>query len=150
MHSLGTALSSTLLTRRDAIRVGTTITAATVLPLGLLGAEGRRRVVVWSEGTAPDDKVYREDVNTAIAVGLKKHLHGWEIETANLASPEQGCSENSLKRCDVLIWWGHKRHAEVKNEHVDRIVRRVKEEGMGFIPVHSSHFAKANRRLRSL
>jgi len=120
--------------------------AAAALPVRLLAAENRR-VVVWSEGTAPDDKVYLQDINTAIADGLKQHLKSWDIETANLKSPEQGCTEDSLKRCDVLIWWGHKRHDDVKDEYVDRIVRRVKDEGMGFIAVHSSHFAKANKRL---
>ena len=134
-------------TRRGVLGLGATLAAAAVLPRRLLGAESRRRVVVWSEGTAPDDKVYPQDINVAIANGLKKHLQGWDIETANLRSPEQGCSEDSLKRCDVLIWWGHKRHDDVKNEYVDRIVRRVREEGMGFISVHSSHYAKANKRL---
>jgi trehalose utilization protein len=135
------------LTRRGALSLGATLIAAATLPVRLLGAEGKRRVVVWSEGTAPDDQVYPQDINTAIADGLKKHLKGWDIETANLKSPDQGCSEDSLKRCDVLIWWGHKRHDDVKDEFVSRIVRRVKEEGMGFISVHSSHYAKPNKRL---
>jgi len=47
----------------------------------------------------------------------------------------------------VLIWWGHKRHGQVRNELVDKIVKRVKEEGMGFIALHSSHFAKPNQKL---
>ncbi|MCB1129279.1 MAG: ThuA domain-containing protein, partial [Verrucomicrobiae bacterium] len=68
-------------------------------------------------------------------------------ETAGINDSEQGCSEDSLNRCDVLIWWGHKRHDNVKDEYVDRIERRVKQEGMGFIAVHSSHFAKPNKRL---
>jgi trehalose utilization protein len=47
----------------------------------------------------------------------------------------------------VLIWWGHKRHGEVKDELVNKIVKRVKEDGMGFISLHSSHFAKPNKAL---
>lgn len=106
-----------------------------------------RRVVVWSEGTAPDDKVYPQDINTAIAESLRKSLPDWTVETATLSDPEQGCSEASLSKCDVLMWWGHKKHGEVKDANVQRIVRRVKEEGMGFISLHSSHFAKPNIRL---
>ncbi len=139
--------ASSRLTRREAFGLGAALAASAVVPAQLLGADRARRVVVWSEGTAPEDKVYPQDINGAIADGLKKHLRGWQIETANLKSPEQGCSADSLKRCDVLIWWGHKRHDDVKDEYVDRIVRRVKEEGMGFIALHSSHFAKPNRRL---
>ena len=47
----------------------------------------------------------------------------------------------------MLIWWGHKKHDDVKNELVDKIVKRVKEDGMGFISLHSSHFAKPNKKL---
>lgn len=111
-----------------------------------LAAEPKRRVVVWAEGTAPDDKVYPADVNTAIAEGLKP-LSGWEAIVAGLRDPDQGVSEERLNGTDVLIWWGHKRHGEVKDELVQRIVRRVKEEGMGFISIHSSHFAKPYKAL---
>jgi len=113
----------------------------------LLDQSARFRVVVWSEGTASADKAYPKDINTAIADGLRKNLTGWKIETATITDPDQGCSEASLSKCDVLIWWGHKRHDDVKDENVARIVRRVKEGGMGFIAVHSSHFAKPNKKL---
>jgi trehalose utilization protein len=132
------------LNRRSFIGMAAAATGAMLIPSTMAAT---RRVVVWSEGTAPEDKVYPQDINGAIADGLKKKLSGWTIETATLSDPEQGCSEASLAKCDVLIWWGHKKHGEVKDEHVARIVRRVKEEGMGFISVHSSHFAKANKRL---
>jgi trehalose utilization protein len=136
------------LSRRDAIKWGAAAFAAAALgPLPAHGAATKPRVVVWSEGTAPDDKVYPQDINTAIAAGLKKLLAGWTVETATLADPDQGASEGSLQSCDVLIWWGHKRHDDVKDAVVDRIMKRVKEGGMGFIPIHSSHYAKANRRL---
>jgi trehalose utilization protein len=123
------------------------VAAASSLLVPKSSAATQRRVVVWSEGTAPDDKAYPKDINTAIADGLRKKLDGWVIETASLNDPEQGCSEASLPKCDVLIWWGHKKHGDVKDEYVARIVKRVKEEGMGFIGVHSAHFAKPNRRL---
>ena len=132
--------------RRSLLRAGLTAAAAAALPQ-LHAATKPRRVVVWAEGTAPADKVYPADVNTAIAEGLKELLPEWKVETAGIADPEQGCSAESLNACDVLIWWGHKRHGDVRDEYVDRIVRRVKEEGMGFISVHSSHFAKPNKRL---
>ena len=109
-------------------------------------AQATRCVVVWSEGTAPK-KVYPNDINSAIAEGLLKDLTGWEVVKANLSDPDQGLPSSLLNRADVLIWWGHQRHDQVKDELVDRIVKRVKEEGMGFISLHSSHFAKPNKKL---
>jgi len=108
-------------------------------------ARARRCVVVWSEGTAPKE-IYPNDINGAVAEGLKD-LRGWEVVKANLSDPEQGLPEALLARADVLIWWGHKKHDQVKDELVDKIVKRVKEDGMGFIALHSSHFAKPNKKL---
>jgi trehalose utilization protein len=107
--------------------------------------KANRCVVVWSEGTAPKE-VYPNDINGAIVEGLKD-LKDWEVVKANLSDPDQGLPEALLKRADVLIWWGHKKHDDVKDELVDKIVKRVKEDGMGFIALHSSHFAKPNKKL---
>ena len=124
--------------------------AAVVLSLSLRtgGAEKsqvKRCVVVWSEGTAPKN-VYPNDINGAIAEGLKD-LQGWEVVKANLSDPNQGLPDDLLNRTDVLIWWGHQKHGQVKDQLVDKIVKRVKEDGMGFIALHSSHFAKPNKKL---
>lgn len=135
------------LTRRGFAKSSLLAAASMACGTSLVAAAGKRRVIVWSEGTAQLDKVYPKDINVAIADSLKKLLPDWTVETGTLTDPEQGCSETSLKACDVLIWWGHKKHGDVKDEYVARIVRRVKEEGMGFISVHSSHFAKPNKAL---
>jgi trehalose utilization protein len=108
-------------------------------------ASARRCVVVWSEGTAPK-KVYPNDINGAIAEGLSQ-LKDWDVVKAGLADPDQGLPDALLNRTDVLIWWGHQEHAKVKDELVDKIVKQVKEQGMGFISLHSSHFAKPNLKL---
>ena len=118
---------------------------AGLLP-GTAPAAEKRCVVVWSEGTAPKN-VYPHDINGAIAEGLQQNLKDWEIVTASLGDPDQGLPDALLQRCDVLIWWGHKKHGEVKDALVDKIEKRVKEDGMGFIPLHSSHFSKPNKRL---
>ena len=109
-------------------------------------AGGSRTVVVWAEGTAPKN-VYPNDINGAVAEGLKKSLTGWNVVVANLSDADQGLPDSLLAKCDVLIWWGHKKHKSVNDELVGKIVKRVKEEGMGFIALHSSHFAKPNLAL---
>ena len=144
--------TSTLLSRRAALKAGATLTAAVALDLNLLAAPAKRTVVVWSEGTAnidPGSKgIYPNDINSAIAEGLKPlEAEGWEIVKAGLNDPDQGISDELLNRTDVLIWWGHKRHGDVKDSLVDKIEKRVKSDGMGFIGTHSCHFAKPYKRL---
>jgi len=116
--------------------------------VALGAAPARKTAVVWSEGTAPKH-LYPADINGAIADGLRASdtLKGWEVVTASLSDPEQGLPDELLARADVLVWWGHKKHGEVKDALVDKIEKRVKEEGMGFIALHSAHFAKPNKRL---
>ena len=134
------------LSRRSFLACGVVAAVGLIAAPSVLGAAAKRRVVVWSEGTAPVDKVYPKDVNTTIADGLQS-LDGWEVVTASLKDPDQGVSEERLMGTDVLIWWGHKRHGDVKDALVERIVRRVKEQGMGFLSIHSSHFAKPYKKL---
>ena len=103
-------------------------------------APAKKKVIVWSEGTAPKN-VYPNDINTAIAEGLKP-LKGWDVATANISDPDQGLPDDVLNSATVLIWWGHQKHGDVKDELVQKIVKRVKEDGMGFIATHSAHYSK--------
>lgn len=140
------------ISRRTALGLGATAAAGILLAPNLFAAPAKRKVVVWSEGTAnvdPGSKaLYPHDINSAIAEGLKPlETDGWEIVTASLGDPDQGVSDALLQGTDVLIWWGHKKHGEVKDELVSKIEKRVKEEGMGFIATHSSHFAKPYKKL---
>jgi trehalose utilization protein len=123
--------------------------AAVVVGVAVCGlAQTKKTVVVWSEGTAPKN-LYPNDINGAIAEGLKAsdQMKNWDVVVANLSDLEQGLSDALLAKADVLVWWGHKKHGEVKDELVNKIEKRVKEEGMGFIALHSAHFAKPNKRL---
>ncbi len=133
------------LTRRDVLALGAVAATGLWANQNAFSGEPKRRALVWSEGTAPKE-VYPDDINTVVAEGLRS-LPGWEILTASLDDPEQGVPADTLNQTDVLLWWGHVRHRDVKNELVDRIEARVKEDGMGFIALHSSHFSKALKRL---
>ena len=144
--------SSRRMSRRTALGLSAAAATGLALAPGVFAAPAKRKVVVWSEGTANVDenskKVYPNDINSAIAEGLKPlEGEGWEIVKASLDQPSQGITDDLLSSTDVLIWWGHKRHGEVKNELVDKIEKRVKQDGMGFIATHSSHFAKPYKRL---
>ncbi|GAB4458503.1 MAG: hypothetical protein OHK0029_19830 [Armatimonadaceae bacterium] len=103
-------------------------------------AQANRKILVWSEGTAPKE-VYPDDINGAIAKGLAG-LRGYTVQTASLPDPEQGLSDAVLNEADVLFWWGHLKHGDIPDATVERIVRRVRDGGMGIVFLHSAHFAK--------
>jgi len=84
-------------------------------------------------------------MHNAIADYLKKQP-GMQVTTACLDDPEHGLTEDALKNTDVLIWWGHIAHAEVKDEIVDRVKWAVLG-GMGLIVLHSGHFSKIFKAL---
>ena len=129
------------ISRRKVLALGAMTAGGLLLGRKVLAAAPERRALVWSEGTAPKN-VYPNDINTVVAEGLKESLKGWDVVLGNLSDPDQGCSPESMKKTDVLIWWGHQRHGNVKDENVAEIVRRIKEDGMGFIALHSSHYSK--------
>lgn len=136
--------------RRAFLRMGTAAAAASAFVSLDSSDEARSahapvRVLVWSEGTAPRD-VYPADVNAAIAEGLRG-LPDVEVRTASLADPDQGLSDEALRNTDVLVWWGHLKHRDVRDDRVAAVVRRVRHEGMGFIATHSAHYAKPLKAL---
>ena len=108
------------------------------------------RVTVWNEfrHEKEDDKiraVYPKGIHEAIAEGLRQHPD-FQVRTATLDEPEHGLTEAVLKETDVLSWWGHMAHDDVKDEIVERVHARVLE-GMGLIVHHSGHFSKIFRKL---
>ncbi len=98
------------------------------------------RVLCWSEWTEPKD-VYPTGIHGEVAEYLNT-LANMKARTAHLDDPEQGLSEAALAETDALVWFGHVRHDDLSDESVARVVRRVREEGMGFIPLHSSHMCR--------
>ena len=108
------------------------------------------RVLVWNEFRHENDSekvrsVYPHGIHKAIAAGLQG-CSGLEVRTATLDEPEQGLAEPVVAATDVLVWWAHKAHAEVRDEVVDRVKKRVLE-GMGLIVLHSAHFSKIFKSL---
>lgn len=102
------------------------------------------RVLVWDENPhhAPKE-LYPENLRGAIADGLRE-LGGEELDVvvAHLDDPEQGVTDEALEAADVLIWWGHARHGEVEDAVAERVAKRVREHGLGFIALHSAHYSK--------
>jgi trehalose utilization protein len=107
-------------------------------------------VVVWNEGRhekTSDEvrKAYPKGIHGAIAEGLGKHAD-MEVKTATLDDPDHGLTEAVLDDTDVLIWWGHMAHHEVRDGIVERVRDRILR-GMGLIVLHSGHISKIFLRM---
>ena len=100
-------------------------------------------VTLWNED-AGKNGAYPDGINEALA----EIFTGQEFKVvkANLEQPEQGLSDEILNNTDVLIWWGHRFHDKVDDALVDKVVSRV-NDGMGFIALHSAHYAKPFKKL---
>ena len=103
------------------------------------------RVTVWNEFVHEQKnekvrQIYPDGMHRTIAAFLSKQPD-LAVKTATLQEPEHGLTEEVLAETDVLTWWGHVAHGEVKDEVAKRVQRRVLE-GMGLIVLHSGHFSK--------
>ena len=108
------------------------------------------RVTVWNEyrHEKRDPAVaslYPQGIHVAIADFLKKQPD-FSVSVATQDEPEHGLPDGVLNSTDVLLWWGHLAHHEVKDEIAEKVYRRVME-GMGFIVLHSANSAKPFRKL---
>lgn len=112
------------------------------------------RVTVWHEYRHEKKEtpkgllvrsVYPQGIHAVIADALNK-AEGITARTATLDEPEHGLTDEVLKNTDVMTWWGHTAHGEVKDEIVEKVYARVLE-GMGLIVLHSGHFSKIFRKL---
>lgn len=108
------------------------------------------RVTVWNEHRHERESktvadVYPDGIHSVIAAVLSAADH--DVHTATLdEGPEHGLTESVLAETDVLIWWGHAAHDEVRDAIVDRVHERVLD-GMGLIVLHSGHYSKIFKRL---
>jgi trehalose utilization protein len=105
---------------------------------------------VWNEyrhelkASHPASTIYPEGMHSVIAQGLREA--GFDVRTATLDQPEHGLTDEVLANTDVLTWWGHMAHGEVRDEIVEKVQTRVLE-GMGLIVLHSGHYSKIFRKL---
>jgi len=99
------------------------------------------RVVVWDEQQPQQKPAYDNFLGNAIADYLKE-LNGFKVTSVKMDDKEQGLPDDLLNDTDILIWWGHVRHKDVKDELAKKIVDRVKSGRLGLIALHSAHWSK--------
>lgn len=106
--------------------------------------------VVWGENVHEQtnkvvQEIYPDGMHGAIARALNADK-AIKATTATLQEKEHGLGAARLARTDVLLWWGHAAHGEVRDEIVERVATRV-WEGMGLIVLHSGHYSKIFKKL---
>lgn len=108
------------------------------------------RVTVWNEYRHEKNNekvagIYPSGIHGTIADLLSPH-EDFEVRTATLDEPDHGLGGDVLDQTDVLLWWGHMAHGDVSDAIAAQVQERVLE-GMGFIALHSAHYAKPFKAL---
>jgi trehalose utilization protein len=98
------------------------------------------RVVVWDERQPEQKQAYDNFLGNEIAarLGLRS---GIAVRSVGLDDADAGLSPEMLDWAEVLVWWSHRRNADVKPEPVKTIVEKVKSGRLLFVGVHSAHWA---------
>lgn len=97
-------------------------------------------VVVWDEQQPRQKEAYDNFLGNEIASYLSKQS-GLNVRSTNLSAPGKGIADNVLDSCQVLVWWGHVRQAEITPEEGKQIVERIKRGQLSLIALHSAHWS---------
>jgi len=108
------------------------------------------RTVVWGENVHEQTseivaEIYPDGMHNCIANALNRDST-IRATTATLQEDEHGLPADRLAETDVLVWWGHAAHGEVRDDVVERVAEAV-WSGMGLIALHSAHFSKVFKKL---
>ncbi len=107
-------------------------------------------ILIWNENvheTTQDEiaKIYPEGIHGCLRDFLSCN-DDFNIRTSTLSDSSQGITDELLSDTDVLIWWGHCAHDRITEETAGIVASHVLD-GMGFIPLHSSHHSKPFKKL---
>ena len=109
--------------------------------MGAVGSDGSPvEVVVWDEQQPRQQEAYPNFMGNAIAAYLSER-GGVAVRSVRLDDPDQGLSAATLDSCEVLIWWGHARQAEIAPETGREIVARISSGRLSLIVLHSAHWS---------
>ena len=98
------------------------------------------KVVVWDEQQPAQKQAYANFLGNQVAGHLRSQP-GLSVRSVNINDKGQGLASGELDDCQVLIWWGHVRHAEITPETGQSIVKRIKDGKLSLIALHSAHWS---------
>lgn len=134
--------------RRDFLATAAAAAGGLLLPplAGAAAANGPRpaagtiKVVVWDERQPEQKEAYPGFLGDWVARSLGSRP-GLAVRSVGLDDPHQGLGDDVLGGCDVLLWWGHKRQAEVAPEVGKAVVAKVKAGALALVALHSAHWS---------
>ncbi|MDQ3289769.1 MAG: ThuA domain-containing protein [Bacteroidota bacterium] len=130
--------------RRTFLKAAGTVAAMNLLPelpaFSLSSPARPIRVVVWDERQPEQKPAYEDFIGNYLAAQLQKQPN-FSVQSVALDDQEQGLPDNILNNCDVLIWWGHVRHGEIKPELGRKIVDRITAGSTALIALHAAHWS---------
>ena len=108
------------------------------------------RVTIWNEFVHERSNetvaaLYPQGIHALLAATLGQDST-LTLSTATLDEVDHGLTEARLAGTDVLLWWGHAKHDDVRDDIVERVHARV-NAGIGLIVLHSGHYSKVFKRL---
>ena len=105
------------------------------------------RVLVWDEQQPQQKQAYDGGfLGDTIAAHLAKQP-GLKVTSVNFAMPGQGLADAELDAAQVIVWWGHVKHAFVEPARVEAVVQRVREGRLALVALHSAHWSRPFVRL---
>ncbi len=109
------------------------------------------RITLWNEFLHEQHDpavkaIYPNGIHDTLAEAIRQQIPTAHIHTATLDQPDHGLPDDLLDQTDVLAWWGHKAHNQVRDDIVEKIHARILN-GMGALFLHSAHFAKPFKKL---
>jgi trehalose utilization protein len=102
---------------------------------------GPIRVVVWDERQPEQKQAYDNFLGNHIATELGRR-EGIEVRSVGLDDAEQGLAPEIIDFAEVMIWWSHRRNADVKPDKAAAIAAKVKAGRLTFVALHSAHWAR--------
>lgn len=126
--------------RRQFLAAGSAALLQTTLAAGAEEPRKPIRVLIWDERQPEQKQAYANFLGNQIAAALQERA-GLSIKSVGIDDDDKGLSSAYLRDCDVLIWWGHKRQAEITPEMTRPIIERIKDGAMSLIALHSAHWS---------
>jgi trehalose utilization protein len=128
-------------TRRDFL-IATAAVTAVASPLTAFAKADNKpiRIVCWDEQQPAQKEAYPSFIGEWLAKYLGSRP-GLTTKAVALNDPEQGLSADVLDNCDVLFWWGHQRHGDIKPATGKKIVERINAGEFSLVALHSAHFS---------
>jgi trehalose utilization protein len=108
------------------------------------------KVTIWNEYLHELEhdvvgRIYPDGIHGALRAAVLERHPDATVRTATLRERDHGLSDALLRETDVLLWWGHKAHADVDDAWAVKVHQAVLA-GMGLIVLHSGHFSKPFKR----